>query len=304
MDAAQLQGFVEVARQGSFTRAARALFLSQPALSARIHTLEREVGETLFHRMGRGVRLTEAGRSFLPYAERVLESLRQGQEALTASHSAWAGKLHLATARVIGTYVLPGILQRLRERYPGIDVTIRTGRSYQVLESVVAEEVQVGLGRTLLHPEVDSVRLYDEEIVLVTHPSHPFALRREATIYEVGQEPLILYDRDSSYFVLIDRVCREGDILPKVIMNLDSIEATKRMIELGLGVSFLPKHSIARELELGTLAEVRLAGGHEVKLPTSVMVHKAKSYLPAVLAFLEVLQELFEVSIPMLARSG
>ena len=300
MELRQLDAFVEVARQGSFTRAAHNLYLTQPSLSARIHALEREVGDTLFHRMGRGVRLTDVGKTLLPYAQRALEVLRSGKEALQSSQTTSSGKLHLATARVIGTYVLPEIVEAFHNRYPGIDVTIKTGRSSEVLEMVRSEEVQIGLSRTLIHPEIEAVHLYDEQIVLVTHPDHPFAKRGQASIHDIGHEPLVLYDKGSTYFVLIDDVCRELGIVPNVAMNLDSIESTKRMIERGLGISFLPMNSIDSELELGTLAQIDLTGGHEVKLPTSVIVRRSKNYATAVTAFLQLLEEIFQAPMPFL----
>jgi DNA-binding transcriptional LysR family regulator len=295
---------VEAAQRGSFTQAAQALVLTQPALSARIHAMERELGVLLFHRMGRGVRLTEAGKSFLPFAERALESLRLGHDALKTAQQVDSGSLQVGTARAIGTYVLPDILKRFREEHPGIEVHIRTGRSSEVLRMVVDEVVHLGLARSLRHPEILATQLYEEEIVLVTHPRHPFAQAGEASIYDVAKEPLILYDRDSSYFVLIDRVCREAGIVPNVEMNLDSIEATKQMIERGLGISFLPRNGILREMELGTLAMIRIREGSRVTLGTSVMVRRAHSYSPAVLAFLEVLARTFEVEIPVLSPQG
>ena len=100
-----------------------------------------------------------------------------------------------------------------------MDVAIKTGRSSQVLEMVLREEIQVGVSRAFHHPEVAAKHLYDEQVVLVTHPEHPFAKAGEASIYEVGREPLIVYDKESTYFQLIDRVCREAGILPNITMD-------------------------------------------------------------------------------------
>lgn len=304
MELGHLRAFVEAAHRGSFSRAAQALVLTQPALSARIQALEREMGTLLFHRMGRGVRPTDAGKSFLPFAERALDAVNQGHEALSATQHVDSGTLQVGTARAIGTYVLPDILRQFRQEHPGIAVHIRTGRSNEVLRMVVDAQVQLGLTRDLRHPEVLSVHLYDEAIVLVTHPDHPFARIGEASVYDVAKEPLILYDRDSSYFVLIDRVCREAGVVPNVEMNLDSIEATKQMIERGLGISFLPRHSIDRELKLGALAMIRIREGIQVTLGTAVMVRRTQDYSPAVLAFLAVLARTFEVEIPVLGAQG
>ena len=234
MQLTQLEAFLAAAERGSFRRAAEALFLSQPSLSARVHALETELGVPLFHRMGRGVRLTEMGRAFRPYTERAIDALRQGREVIETTRGVTGGVLQIASARAIGTYTLPTILDRFRRQYPGIKVHISIGRSSDVLRMVAHEEVHVGLCRVLTDPDVVTTHLYDEDICLVTAPGHPFAVSGEASIYDVAREPLILYDRDSSYFVLIGQVCREAGITPRVEMTLDSIEATKHMVELGI----------------------------------------------------------------------
>ena len=293
MELGQLEAFVTVVKHHSFSRAAEELGLTQPSLSARIISMERELGEPMFHRLGRGVRLTDAGRTMLPFIQRSLDALRNAREALEATRSASSGKLHIGAARAISAYVLPGIVESFRERHPGVEVAIKTGRSSEVLEWVLSEEIQVGVSRALYHPEVATTHLYDEQVVLVTHPEHPFVKMGDASIHEVASQPLIVYDKESTYFLLIDRVCREAGIVPKVQMDLDSIEATKRMIERGLGISFLPLNSLRRELEMGTLARVRLRGGHEVLLPTAVMVSQAASYGAIVTAFLDLLADLY-----------
>jgi len=300
MELAQLEAFLVAAERGSFRRAAEALLLSQPSLSARVHALEQELGVLLFHRMGRGVRLTEMGKAFRPYTERAMEALRQGQDVIDTTRDASGGVLHIASARAIGTYTLPSMLERFRQQYPSIKVHIRIGRSSNVLQMVAEEEVQLGLSRGLTHPDVVTMHLYDEDICLATSPQHPFAIRDGASIYEVAREPLILYDRESSYFVLIDQVCREAGISPRVEMTLDSIEATKHLVELGMGISFLPRSSVRHELERGSLCLIPLKEGHLVSLPTAVMVSRAQHYSPTVLAFLHVLQDMYGVDMPLL----
>ena len=159
MEFGQVEAFITVAKFGSFTKASEALFLTQPSLSARIKSLEKELGEILFHRIGRGVKLTEAGTTLLPYAERSFENLKDGKDALHSARTVSSGKLNLASARVISTYVLPEIVKQFHEQYPGIDVTIKTGRSSEVLQMIQQEEAQIGLSRTLVHPEIFSSHL-------------------------------------------------------------------------------------------------------------------------------------------------
>ncbi len=290
MELTQLEALREAAHWGSFRRAAEALLLAQPSLSERIKKLEVELGQPLFNRMGRGVTLTESGKTFLPFAEQALATLRQGREALQALQPGSEGLLQVGSARAIGTYVLPDVIAKFRQLY-SVDVNIRSGRSTEVLQMVLNEEVHVGVARSLAHPAIEAIHLYDEEIVLVTHPLHRFAKAGQASIYDVAKEPLILYDRDSFYFVMIERVCQEAGIVPGVLMMLDSIEATKQMVQRGLGISFLPLNSIRREIEWGYLSHVPLTERHRVTLGSEAMVLRKRPRSPLVQAFLRILRE-------------
>ena len=307
MEFPQLEAFLEAASRGSFRRAAYALYLSQPSVSARIQTLEDEVGVALFHRTARGVRLTNMGQVFLPFAQRSMETLRRGREVLESVRQASTGILNMATARVIGTYVLPETLQKFQHLYPETNLHIKVGGSLDVLQMVVDEEVQLGLARFMQHPDVDALHLYDEEAVLVVHPDHPFAKTSVAAMFAVAQEPLILYDPGdpgSSYFQFINRVCRDAGVTPKVEMNLDSVEAAKNMVQLGLGISFLPRSGVRQELESGTLTLIDVAEVPPVLLPTYVLLRRGQQHGPVVVAFLNLLQETYKVQIPIPAGNG
>src|SRR6266705_3419682 len=173
----QVQAFIEVARTGNVSRAAEALYVTQPALTARIQALEKELGEALFVRTGRGVRLTDAGRVFLPCAERAVQAVDDGRQALSDLRSASAGRLALGAAPAVSTYVLPPVLKRFANLHPRVDVAVRTGHSEEILAMVLNDEVQVGLVRTLRHPDIDAISLYEDELVLVCNTQHRFARR-------------------------------------------------------------------------------------------------------------------------------
>ena len=303
MEFSQLEAFLEAANRGSFRRAADALYLSQPSVSARVQTLESEVGVALFHRTARGVRLTDMGRIFLPFAQRSIETLRRGREVLESVRQTSAGILNMATARVIGTYVLPETLQKFQQLYPDANLHIKVGGSSDVLQMVVDEEVQLGLARFMQHPDVDALHLYDEEAVLVVHPGHPFTKTRVAAMSQVAQEPLIVYDPGdpgSSYFQFINRVCRDAGVTAKVEMNLDSVEAAKNMVRLGLGVSFLPRSAVRREVEFESLTLIDLAEVPPVLLPTYLLLRRGQEIGPTARSFLKLLQETYNVEIPVL----
>ena len=161
----------------------------------------------------------------------------------------------------------------------------------------------LGLARFMQHPDVDALHLYDEEAVLVVHPGHSFTKTRVAAMSQVAQEPLIVYDPGdpgSSYFQFINRVCRDAGVTAKVEMNLDSVEAAKNMVRLGLGVSFLPRSAVRREVEFGSLTLIDLAEVPPVLLPTYLLLRRGQEIGPTARSFLKLLQETYNVEIPVL----
>lgn len=299
MDFGQIEAFIQVSTHSSFSRAAEALHLTQPSITARIQALERELGEELFERGGRGVRLTDAGRVFLPYVERILQYLQEGRDAVEDVRNVQLGSLRLGSAITISTYVLPTILHRFCGDYPLVDVVIRTGRSEQVLNMLLTDEVQVGILRTLSHPDTESIYLYDDEIVLVAHPDHEFAASGSATIAEVASEPIVLFDRGSSYYSLIHDLFRKANVIPNVAMELDSLEATKRMVEEGLGVALVPDVTIRRELESGSLVQVGLSDIEPIRRPIALQYRRNRKRSRAVQAFIDTLAEIYSARLPV-----
>ncbi|TME74922.1 MAG: LysR family transcriptional regulator [Chloroflexi bacterium] len=225
---AQVEGFLEVARRGNVSRAAEAMFVTQPTLTARLHALERELGEPLFARTRRGMRLTDAGRAFLPYAERAMRAVRDGRQALTDARSASAGRLVLGAAPAVSTYVLPALLQRFAAAYPRIEVAVRTGHSEDVLQMLLREEVQLAMVRMMRHPDIESIPLYEEAF----------------------------FDRTSSYYELTQSFFLSLGVTPREVMELDNIESAKKMVERRLGIALLPRTAVAGELAAKTLTQV------------------------------------------------
>lgn len=293
MDFGQIEAFIQVAQHRSFSRAAEVLQLTQPSITARIQALERELGEELFERGGRGVRLTDAGTAFHPYVERILQTLQEGRDAVEEVRNIQLGSLRLGAALTISTYVLPGILHRFCEAFPGVDVFIRTGRSEQVLSMLLADEVHVGLVRSLANAEVETIDLYDDEIILVAPPEHRFAASGKARVAEAAGEPIVLFDRGSSYYGLINNFFRQAGVIPNVAMELDSLEATKRMVEEGLGIALIPLVTAERELSAGTLVKIDLVDAEPMKRPISLIYRRHRKRPRTVQAFFDTLMEIY-----------
>jgi len=270
-----LETFVEVARHGSLTRAAEQLDRSQPSVSGRLQAIQAELGQPLLVRTPRGVRLTDAGREFLPYAERAVRAFRDGQDALSDLRSAQAGRLLLGAAPAVSTYFLPTALKRFATEHPGVSLSVRTGHSEEVLGMVLADQVQIGLVRTLQHPEVEVHPCYEDELALLVPPAPRFRTFSAVSLAEVAREGLVLFDRTSSYYDLTRGLFLDSRIVPATVMELDNIEAAKKMVEQGMGVALLPRVAVAREVALGTLATVAIADARTIRRPV-VAIHRRR----------------------------
>lgn len=262
---AQVEGFVEIARQGNLSRAAESLHVTQPALTARLQALESELGTQLFVRGRRGMQLTDAGRAFLPYAQRAMLALDEGASLLAELGRGGIGELVLGAAPAISTYVLPGLLMRFTQRHPRIRLVVRTGHSEEILEMALRREIDLGLVRDLRHPDIESRPLYDDELVLVAHASHPFADVGRISMAEVASARLILFDRTSSYYDLTNAFFREAGVAPHGVMELDNIDAAKQMVGQGLGIALLPHTAVAAELEDGRLRAIAIEGAQPIR---------------------------------------
>jgi len=283
-----MECFLAVARLGNVSRAAEEMYLTQPTLTARIKALEDELGDQLFVRTSRGMRLTEAGKEFVPYAERCLASVDEGKQRLRELRDASGGRISLGTSPGVGTYALPAILERFRAAHPRVSVSVRSGHSEDVLEMVLKEEVHVGLARAVSHPEVESMQLYEDELVLVVDPQHRFTEKGSAELAEVGREQLILFDYASSYYELTQSLFKNAGIREFQAIELDNIEAAKRMVEHRLGVAFLPRTAVVRSVAAGHLCLIEVEDSPEIQRPIVAVRRRDVPLTGTVQAFLEV----------------
>jgi DNA-binding transcriptional LysR family regulator len=244
----QVEAFLAVGTFGGFRRAADALRVTQPAISARIKALEESLGVALFERGRTGLALSPAGRALRPHAEQLLHAVALARQAVHDLRPASGGALTIAAALSICTYVLPDVLKRFQAAHPKTLITVRSGHSKEVLEMVLAGEAELGLARSLHHPEVETVSLRDDPLILVATPAAPMARARAVRLEEVAAQPLILFDRGSSDWTLSHGLFRRAGLVPNVVLEVESIEAAKRMVERGIGLAFLPLLAVVSEI--------------------------------------------------------
>lgn len=299
MDIQALEAFWWIAQTGSFNRAAERLYLTQPSVTARIQALEKELGQPLFERKPRGVRLTDAGRALLPHAEKVLQDIRKAKQAVVDLMTGSGGTLSVGCALTTSTYTLPEILARYKESHPGVEITVRTGRSQQVQQLVLDDTVQLGLVHAPLHPhpDIQAEPLYNEEIVMVAHPEHPLVHGGPVAAEQLTNEPFITPDRSSGYWSLVEQFWAGAGMAPRITMELDSIEATKRMVLHNLGITMLPRICVEQEVNNRELALIDLQTTQDLSRQTLLIYRRGKIWSGIARDFLQVLEEIFGVQL-------
>lgn len=288
---AQVEAFLAVARTGNVSRAAEELYVTQPALTARLKALEADLGELLFERSGRGMTLTEAGRAFLPYAQRAVAALEDGRGRLDQVRRGMGEQLKIAATPGVSAYALPAMLERFTIQFPGVTVSVRTGHSEDVVDLVLREDVQVGIGRSIRRHDIRSVPLYEDEIVLVVERQHWLTASPVASVRDIAEDCLILFDRASSYYELTHSLFRTAGIVPVRTMELDNIEAAKRMVERGLGVAFLPRQAVIRDVAEGRLYLISLETDTPIRRPIVAYRRRDAADEAAVVNFLRIARQ-------------
>ena len=294
MEIDQIETFLAVATFGGFHRAAEALRVSQPAVSARIKALEESLGVMLFARSRGGLTLSEAGKALRPHAEHLLKTASLARQAVHELQPASASPLQIAAALSISVYFLPDVLKHFQRSYPKVMINIRSGHSKEVLEMVLGEEAEIGLARSLQHPEVETLSLGDDPLLLVAHPRHlPKNAPHAARLELVANWPLIFFDRGSSDWTLTHGLFRGAGLVPNVALEVDTIEAAKRMVERGLGLSFLPQMAVGRELHRGSLVTVKIADAEPLRRSLDLIHPRHRPLRTQAQAFLRIVREEF-----------
>jgi DNA-binding transcriptional LysR family regulator len=183
------------------------------------------------------------------------------------------------------------ILKRFQRAHPHVIISIRPGHSKEVLDMVLSEEAEIGLARSLQHPEVETISLRDDPLLLVAHPTRSPKHTRRARLEQVASWPLIFYDRGSSDWTLTHSLFRTAGLVPNVALEVDSIETAKRMVERGLGLSFLPQIAVGRELRIRKLTTVKLLDAEPLQRSLDVIHPRHRPLRTEVRAFLQMVRE-------------
>ncbi|MDF2815204.1 MAG: LysR family transcriptional regulator [Paenibacillus sp.] len=251
----QLHIFYTVAEKGSFSMAAQALHMTQPAVTMQVQGLEDYFGTKLFQRSTKRIEITEAGRTLLPFAKRSIELIKETDIAMSKFTHMVEGRLQLGASLTIGEYVLPRLLGPFSREYPNISVSMKVMNTTQILEEILGHQLNFGLVEAPVnHPDVRTEVVLNDELKLIVPSGHPLADKEVVQPQDLIEYPLILREQGSGTRQVMEDELQKIGISSnqfKIIMELGSTGAIKSAVEAGLGITVLSPSSVKHEVALG-----------------------------------------------------
>lgn len=287
MNLHHLRYFLAVARVGGFTPAARQLHVTQPTVSSGIGELERELGVRLFNRDSRQVSLTMEGRMLVGYAMQIEDLLEEVEEKLVRHEGVTGEGFQFGAIDAAVIYLLPEILKRYMRDFPEVELTTQVNPSRYLVDDLLLNRSEFALiSLPYSHPKIETIPIYQEAMPLVVGGNHRFVGREAVHLQEVVAEPLILFHADSVSRQIVDEQFAEVGLSPRVVMEMRSPEAMRKLVEAGVGISFLPELTVRESVEAGAVHVVPVKGvgfGREI----GVAWRRGRYFGPAIRNLLE-----------------
>ncbi|WP_066254058.1 LysR family transcriptional regulator [Neobacillus drentensis] len=261
MNIESLKMFCLVVDEGSISQAARLSYVSQPAVTRQIHQLENVYGTLLFDRTDGKMKVTETGRMLYPFAKTIINDFNRSKELIKQVTGEYNTNLHVGASFTIGEYLLPSLLGRFKKQKPEIKVSLTIKNTPSVIEDLANDVIDLALVEGIVENNDFIVEKFaDDELILICSPDHIW--REQISMEELADEMMIWRESISGTRLIVENTLREYGVLEKIdsYMELGSTQAIKSAVEAGLGISILPRLTVARELEQGTLRSVDISG--------------------------------------------
>ncbi|MFD1955084.1 selenium metabolism-associated LysR family transcriptional regulator [Paenibacillus thailandensis] len=285
----QLHIFYTVAERGSFSAAAQALHMTQPAVTMQVQSLEDYFGTKLLLRSTKRIELTEAGRTLMPYAQKSIELIRDTDQAMASYTKQLKGKLQLGSSLTIGEYILPRLLGPFGQEYPHIAISMKVMNTTQIIEEILNHQLNFGLIEApVSHPDMHIEPVMKDELVLIAPTNHPLAGKSDVTFEQAMEYPFVLREQGSGTRLVMEEQLRLQSIDPaqmKIVMELGSTGAVKSAVEAGFGLSVISSSSIKHEVALGLIRVIPLSNivfkryFYSIYLKSSLLPISAVSFL-------------------------
>ena len=272
MEMSQLRTFRAVAETLNFTRAAERLNLTQSAVSHQIKALEEELGEPLFIRAKRGVKLSQAGKTALEYVGRILDETEALRERISGRERSRIGRVRVAAATQAFVYLFAPLFESFMDSHPGIDLSFRTTVSTeQTVADILNGAADVGFASLAVYsPNLQVTKVFEDELVLVVSKDHRLATKRTASVAEIQREKMILFERGASIRRATDQFFDQIGVSPDLALESNDTYFIKRMVERGLGSSLLPAWAVRDEVLAEKLAQLQISG-HRLRRSVSLV---------------------------------
>ncbi len=287
-----LEVFCRVIESGSFSKAADAVYLTQPTVSGHIKKLEEEVGVRLLDRLGHRATPTKAGELLYRYAKRILAVRQEAQQALDEFKGGLRGELIIGASSIPGGYVLPPLVSQFKALYPDVSVVLRVSYSKEILDAVIDGAYEVGVvGAKFDDARIEYQKFAEDEMVLVVHPGHPWAARGSVKPKDLPTQPWFIRERGSGTRKMMEQALERHNLSLgafKVIGEMGNNEAIRQAVKAGGGVAIISKLAVEGTIKCRELAVVRVAG---LKLTRDfyLVTHRHRSRSPICKAFLKFL---------------
>jgi DNA-binding transcriptional LysR family regulator len=275
-----IEAFIYVVHFSSIHKAADILFLSQPTVTARIKTLERELEVELFERQGRGLILTDKGKEFLPFAEHMIRTLQQAKKQLNKGSIYEA--ITIGANIITSQYFIPFALPLWKKAYPELRFKFISASNDTLTEKLLQKQVDLVLMKDVEHNRLEKHELLDNSVRLVAYPGHSFESEEKVTVQQVALEPLIFFECGAFDWNRVRKIFEVSQLEPNIVFQADHLEVAKSLILSGDGIGFLPYLCVKKELEQGNLIEVNVANFSNMR-QSIFLVHGKDKVAPPVL---------------------
>lgn len=251
--------FITVAEEKNLFRAAEVQNLTQPDISRHIQALEEYYGAVLFEKSGKGVELTPAGAALYTHAREILDLYRASRKAVADIVELVTGKLTIGASLTIGEYILPRMLATFSQRYPKVNYSVIIGNTEFIHERALEGSIDFGLVEGHIEDKQLEVKEFlKDEMVLIVSKQHFLAKKKYVIREDLEAVTFVMREEGSGTRLALEEVLKEISLKPEKIITLGSTQAIKEAVEAGLGISFLSKWALRKELQLGTLKAVRV----------------------------------------------
>lgn len=295
--------FLAVSHHLSFSLAARELNITQPAVSQQVRALEEEMGVALFHRRGRSVELTPAGRILRQEAASIVAGMERALERVASFREGLTGSLRIGTIDMASIHYLPDSFRRFRDQFPQIEIFVEIDATRPLTERVLDGRLEMAVV-TLPWKDrrLSTVSMFDDVLIPVARAGHPLVDKKLVSPTELSREPMIAYHSGSVTRRLLDDLFRTWGTTPPIVLEIDSPAAILRLVEAGIGVSFVPELSARGELEEGRLRRLNTRPGKLVRR-IGIVTRRGAAFSPAATRFLRLLETDHRVSLEHLYQN-